>query len=242
MTTLRISEVFGPTAQGEGPSTGRRAVFVRVSGCNLDCSWCDTPYTWDWHGKNGRVYDPATEMSRHNSEAVASDVLDRLGDAGGIVVFTGGEPMAQQSGLAELALELHAVHPRMTIEVETNGTLPIRDLTGRLIHYNVSPKLAHSGVADEKAWTPAIHDYVRESILGNAIFKFVACDVDDLAEIDKHVQDLGVDPSRVWVMPEGRDPETIQAGLRALVDPVLERGYNLSGRMHVAIWGDRRGV
>ena len=51
--SLTVSEIFGPTFQGEGPFTGRAAVFLRLGRCNLDCKWCDTPYTWDWKGKNG---------------------------------------------------------------------------------------------------------------------------------------------------------------------------------------------
>src|SRR5438046_5626962 len=62
--TLVVSEIFGPTFQGEGPSLGRRCVFLRLGACNLHCRWCDTPYTWDWTGRNGIEYDPRQELRR----------------------------------------------------------------------------------------------------------------------------------------------------------------------------------
>src|SRR5919204_789570 len=86
---LSVAEVFGPTFQGEGPSLGRLCGFVRLGGCNLQCTWCDTPYTWDWTGVTGRAYDPRVELKQHST----SDVLAEL-DAMGVpmVVITGGAP------------------------------------------------------------------------------------------------------------------------------------------------------
>ena len=69
-----VSEVFGPTVQGEGPSCGRIATFVRLGRCDLRCSWCDTPYTWDWHGHNGVRYDPAQELERLDVLSVVARV------------------------------------------------------------------------------------------------------------------------------------------------------------------------
>jgi organic radical activating enzyme len=85
---LWVAELFGPTWQGEGPSAGQRAVFVRLSGCNLDCRWCDTPYTWDWSR-----YDPAEQSRVMTCDAIRDWALAQDVD---LVVVTGGEPLIQQ--------------------------------------------------------------------------------------------------------------------------------------------------
>ncbi|MDP9441218.1 MAG: 7-carboxy-7-deazaguanine synthase QueE, partial [Actinomycetota bacterium] len=91
---LVVSEVFGPTFQGEGPSIGRRAGFVRLGRCNLACTFCDTPYTWRWED-----HDPAAELTRRNVAGVVAD-LEGMGVE--LVVVTGGEPLLQQRHLTGL--------------------------------------------------------------------------------------------------------------------------------------------
>lgn len=235
MRPLLLSEVFGPTVQGEGPSTGRRAAFVRLGLCNLDCSWCDTPYTWDWQGRNGPPQD--REALYHQTPEELADELLAL-DVG-LVVITGGEPMLQQRSLVPLVDLLNDAG--VAIEVETNGTLSVRPelvTSPAWIGWNVSPKLSGSGVDPALAIVPeALGQYVG---LG-ARFKFVVGSLAELDEVSRVVELLNVDPCRIWIMPEGRTPEAVLAGARALVEPVIERGWNLSQRLHVLLWGDERG-
>jgi len=110
---LVVAEVFGPTFQGEGPSAGRRAMFLRLGRCNLDCTWCDTPYTWDWSR-----FDPAIELHQRSVEDVMGE-LDGIG--ADLLVITGGEPMLQQRNLPPIVSGAHARGWR--VEVETNGTI-----------------------------------------------------------------------------------------------------------------------
>jgi 7-cyano-7-deazaguanosine (preQ0) biosynthesis protein QueE len=225
---LVVSEVFGPTFQGEGPSIGRRAGFVRLGRCNLDCSWCDTPYTWDW-----ARFDPAEELHRHS----VTSVLDQLdGMAPEIVVVTGGEPLLQQAHLVPL-LEGCAARS-WPVEIETNGTIvPDDRIVGLVAQWNVSPKLANSGVAHEKRVRPnALAALVTT---GKAAFKFVVTDPADLDEVAALVDAHGLEP--VWIMPEGTDPTTLLERGRQLADAVLARGWNLTPRLHVLLWGDQRG-
>ena len=225
---LVVSEVFGPTFQGEGPSIGRRAGFVRLGRCNLDCSWCDTPYTWDWDR-----YDPAAELHRASVPSVLTQ-LDAM--APEIVVVTGGEPLLQQRRLVPL---LEACAARVwPVEIETNGTIaPRPDLVGLVARWNVSPKLANSGVPHDKRVCPDALAALRAT--GRAAFKFVATQPADLDEVAELVDAHGLEP--VWIMPEGTDPTTWLDRARELTDPVLARGWNLTPRLHVLIWGDQRG-
>ena len=225
---LVVSEVFGPTFQGEGPSVGRRAGFVRLGRCNLDCTFCDTAYTWDWER-----YDPAAEL-RH--EAVAAVVAELEAMAPELVVVTGGEPLLQQRSLVPLAEQCRA--REWGVEVETNGTrIPEPRLVDLVTQWNVSPKLANSGVA--------LADRIRPDVLaafqatGRAVFKFVVASEDDLDEVASVVEGHSLAP--VWVMPEGTDPATVLERSRRLADPVLRRGWNLTPRLHVLLWGDQRG-
>ena len=170
---LLVAEIFGPTLQGEGPSAGQRAAFLRLSRCNLSCTWCDTPYTWDH-----RRFDLAVETHRMSR----LDVSDRLfGIDAPLVVITGGEPLLQQERLTWLVDLCRARGKR--VEIETNGTIaPSQGLTGALRgSFNVSPKLAGSGqpralrINDE-----ALRRFVRS---GKALFKFVVTEANELEEI-----------------------------------------------------------
>ena len=227
--TLVVSEVFGPTWQGEGPSLGRRAGFVRLGRCNLACTFCDTPYTWRWTD-----HDPAVELRTANVDDVLAELL--VMDVP-LVVVTGGEPLLQQSHLPPL---LQPLRDRgIEVEVETAGTLaPSPEVVELVTRFNVSPKLANSGNEIHRRLKP---DVLRAfETTGRAVFKFVAVDEVDLDEIQRIVDGHGL--TDVWVMPEGTDAETIILGGRVLADRVQERGWNLTTRLHVLLWGDRRGV
>lgn len=233
MDTLTVSEVFGPTVQGEGPSCGRRAAFVRLGRCNLDCSWCDTPFTWDWQGKNGKVYDPTVELSRQSVSSVADRVR---GMNVPLVVVTGGEPMIQQRKIVALAEHLVG----MEVEVETNGTIRPDNATTRAVaRYNCSVKLANSGIERTRRIVPDAIERLRDC--GKAAWKFVVRGDDCLREVDGLVADFGLEPATVWVMPEGRDDATLRAHLAAVADRAVSSGYNVTGRLHVTLWGDERG-
>src|ERR1700719_782206 len=90
---LRVSEIF-VSFQGEGPSSGERAVFVRLAGCNLSCQWCDTPYTWDWSR-----YNRVLESHKVVADEVARHVVALAGEYGKLLILTGGEPMLQQGAV-----------------------------------------------------------------------------------------------------------------------------------------------
>jgi 7-carboxy-7-deazaguanine synthase len=227
---LVVSEVFGPTFQGEGPTLGRRAAFVRLGRCNLDCRWCDTPYTWDW-----ARFDPAVELRRWSvadvEDAVAAMAVDR-------VVVTGGEPLLQQRRLPAL---LEACRRRgWAVEVETNGTVtPAPAVAERVERFTVSPKLRSSGIDPGRA---IVGDALRTSVAGGrAVFKFVVLGPEDLDEVAAVVGHHGIDPATVYVMAEGTRPETVLAASRRLAEPVLARGWHLTTRLHVLLWGDERG-
>ncbi|MDF5756638.1 7-carboxy-7-deazaguanine synthase QueE [Spongiactinospora sp. TRM90649] len=230
---LVVSEVFGPTVQGEGPSSGRRAAFVRLGGCNLGCAWCDTPYTWD-----GRRFDLRTELSR----VAAADIADRIAEMNvPLVVITGGEPLLQQHypAFGDLLRLLWDVE----VEVETNGTcLPSATTAAGVSRFNVGLKLASSGEPASRRIVPqTLGFFGRSAARGLACFKAVCRDAADVAELADVAERHAIDPAHVWVMPEGVTAETTTAHLRQIADPAIAAGFNLTARLHVLAWNDERG-
>jgi 7-carboxy-7-deazaguanine synthase len=240
---FQVSEVFGPTFQGEGPSTGRHALFVRLGLCNLACVWCDTKYTWDWDNYNRT--EELQEMSVWDITAALGELWN-MADRPTTVVISGGEPLMHKQQLPSLVKELRRSQHR--VEIETAGTiLPSRELIEYVTQWNVSPKLQHSGnlitkrrklgVLQEFAWLP------------NAYFKFVVQTADDLAEIDEIINRMfgdDGDPNylndRIYVMPEGQTAYTLKSHTdKVLLREVLARGWNFSYRLHTVLWGDSRG-
>ncbi|EFL12531.1 MULTISPECIES: 7-carboxy-7-deazaguanine synthase QueE [Actinomycetes] len=227
---LLVAERFGPTVQGEGPSIGRRAVFIRLMNCNLTCKNCDTPYTWD---------RTRFDLDAEGTVASISDLLAWVTvQSVDLVVITGGEPLMQQRSLTALAQGL--ADAGLEVEVETNGTIvPAPDLLAWVTRFNVSPKLSSFG-----AGMP-ISKRIKGRVLGHfaasglAVFKFVVSSIADLDEITELVADHDLAP--VYVMPEGRTAEEVTRRLAEIAEPAIERGFHLTTRLHVLVWGDQRG-
>lgn len=155
----------------------------------------------------------------------------------GLIVISGGEPLNQQSRLEPVIRALREAG--IAVEIETNGTVaPQAALAAAGIRFNVSPKLAHSGIAEKRRIVPAVlGEFTR---LPGTAFKFVCATASDLEEVDALVARHSL--KNIWIMPRGQSPEEIDEGIRTLADEVVGRKWNLSGRLHVTIWGSKRGV
>lgn len=234
--SIYVSEIFGPTIQGEGPSSGRRCAFVRLVTCNLTCSWCDTPYTWDWKGQNGTAYNREEQqvlMSAYEIyQAVKKLDVER-------VVFSGGEPMMQKAELEEVFRLL--ADDGIAIEIETNGTiLPTPELLPLITQINCSPKLANSGVVLGKRRKISVLQGLMAS--GVAVgFKFVCQSKECLDEVEEIQLEAGIPDRNIWIMPEGRSTEELDTHMAVIADDAIARGWNITPRTHVAIWGAKRG-
>ncbi|MEV0324723.1 7-carboxy-7-deazaguanine synthase QueE [Streptomyces sp. NPDC050658] len=230
--TLVIREVFGPTVQGEGPSCGRRCSFIRLGGCNLSCTWCDTPETWD-----ADRFDLRATLIR---TSVADIVTRALQGAPAMVVITGGEPLLHQKTDGWRSLLGALVLSGVEIEVETNGTRAPTGQTARWVtRFNVSPKLAHAGGPTHKRIRPGALCALLDT--RKAVFKFVCRGVPDIHDVEALTAAHGIPPHLVWIMPEGYDNATITARLGGIADPAIAAGFNLSTRLHVLTWGDEKG-
>lgn len=223
---MKIAELFY-SIQGEGSLVGVPSVFIRTSGCNLRCRWCDTPYTsWQPEGTEWPLDRILDEVKAHPARHV---------------VVTGGEPMIAPE-IVPLTERLRAAGLHITIE--TAGTVfePVAcDLM------SISPKLANS--------TPegpfrAQHDRLRiqPEILRRLMsrydyqLKFVMERPDDLPEVEALVNELGAGRERVILMPEGTDRESLAQRSVWLAEVCKREGYRFSPRLHVDLWGNRRGV
>lgn len=240
-------EIFR-SVQGEGVSAGLTRTFVRLSGCNLHCVWCDTAYTWNWQGSAFHherdapgqpwKFDPKAEVvALPIAEAAA---LMRAKASEGVVI-TGGEPLMQTAAVVALIDALKADAPAPLIEIETNGSIaPSAALAERVDLFMVSPKLAHSGNEAAVALKPAALSAFANN--PRAFFKFVARDVSDLDAVAAIAAEYAIPASRIYIMPEGTTSAALRERERALKPAALARGYSYSDRLHIHMFGEKRGV
>lgn len=206
-------------------------MFVRTSGCNLRCSWCDTPYTsWNPQGEDM----PLDQI-----------VVRVRGYGAAHVVLTGGEPMISPE-LVPLSETLREAGMHITIETAGTVFAPVAcDLM------SISPKLSNSvpWQRENGRWA-AQHQRLRlqPDVLTRLIreypyqLKFVVATAADMEEIREVVNQLGAPASNVILMPEGTDREKLQERGLWLAEICKQTGYRFSPRLHVDLWGDRRGV
>lgn len=241
-TTPGEPEIFA-SLQGEGPSIGRPSTFVRLSRCNLACVWCDTAYTWRFTGGASLSRRPhndglAFERSENQVTLAEADVAARIAAlAPSRLVVTGGEPLLQGSALARML----ALLPPMHVEVETNGSVaPVPALAALVDQYNVSPKLKHSGnPVDIAQNSDRLTAWSSEP---KAWFKFVISSPVDLEEVLAIQRGHAIPPSRIYLMPEGRDSATINSRMSWLADTCSKYEFNLTDRLHIHLYGDTRGT
>ena len=217
--TGRIAEVFF-SIQGEGATAGTPAVFVRLQGCSVGCAWCDTKYSWDPEAGQGVALDGLVE------EASAFPCRRS--------VITGGEPL-ESSLFAPLVQTLKA--RGFTLEVETSGTLPPPPVP--VDQWNVSVKLAGSGVPEARRINP---EAIRQFLGLGAWWKFVVVDVADVAEVLRLAERFAIPRERILLMPEGVRREEILERSPWVWEECKRYGFRFSPRLHILLWGARRGI
>ncbi len=240
-------EIFH-TLQGEGRSVGAPAVFVRSSLCNLHCRWCDTDYTWNWVGTN-YAHDsdaiPGYQKYRREDQIINLPVetIAELASSHGChrYVFTGGEPLLQEKDWTHLMRRLRELGGDSVFEIETNGTLfPGEDFLSLISQINVSPKLMNSGVAETLRCKPEVLKALAQT--GLADFKFVIGSEDDLREVQQLVESHDLPKERIFLMPQARSPEELEARQGAVAEHARQLGFHYSDRLHLRLFGAKRGV
>ena len=230
---MLISEIFY-SIQGEGTLTGVPSVFVRTSGCNLRCNWCDTPYaSWNPEGEPQTVTQIVAEIEKYPARHV---------------VLTGGEPMVAKD-LPALAAAIKELGYHVTIE--TAATIAPDGIACDLA--SLSPKLLNSapdsrlGAAWRKKhellrWQPAVVSAWLDHY--EYQFKFVVTQPGDVDELEGMLASLKreIPRHRVLLMPEGVTLEKMRERAGWLGELCKARGYRYAHRLHLELFGNRRGT
>lgn len=229
-----VSEIFY-SLQGEGELTGVPSVFIRTAGCNLRCSWCDTKYaSWEPEGRQVSLEEILEQVTLHRAQHA---------------VLTGGEPMIAKE-LPKLAERLRAAGKHITIE--TAGTIAPDAIACDLA--SISPKLRNSTPEPGSISADWItrHEALRlqPEVLRAWVseyqyqLKFVVARAEDLAEIEEIVASIGVPipPHKVLLMPEGIDTAGIESHRPVVVEACKQKGYRYCDRVHIALFGSKRGT
>ncbi len=246
---IALSEHFY-SLQGEGPTMGRPAVFLRLKTCNLMCggaqtvfdkrlhdgaTWrCDTIETWM---RGNKISLDCLSMLLLEKEYVA-----RL-KAGAHLIITGGEPMLQQGAIVSLLDMIYKDYDLVPyVEIETNGTiLPVELPLMMINQVNCSPKLSNSGMAKVKRYRLETLDAYAKN--PNTIWKFVVSSVQDWMEIeDDFLGALPIRPQDIWLMPAASDREELITNSVLCAELAKENGCNYSTRLQVEIWNQTVGV
>jgi len=230
---MKIAEIFY-SIQGEGKFIGTPSTFIRTSGCNLRCTWCDTPYaSWSPKGENMDVDEILAKVQENEPKHV---------------VVTGGEPMIQPE-LPVLIEKLRALGKFVT--VETAGTV-WQDIPMDLA--SVSPKLSNSTPTVRESGKFArqheqlrlqpevLKEFAQSPEIGSVQWKFVVFDPGDMAEIDDVLKLIGkVNPDDVVLMPEGIDDQQLRQRGIWLADICKERGFRFGPRLQIWLYGNTPG-
>lgn len=197
--------------QGEGLNIGKPAIFVRFGGCNLRCKWCDTKYAW--------------EGNRDISLPALFKEIRKFSECKHLVI-TGGEPMLQQGAISAIRSEF----PDYYIEVETNGSQkPQCENDADL--FTVSYKTKNSGN----------QPYELKTRNKKCVYKFAVASEKDFYEIEEIIKKYKLPRDKVFLMPEGKTRDKVLRESGFIVEYCLKKGYIFTPRLHILMWGAKRG-
>ena len=266
MTKLLVNEMFASIA-GEGERMGNPNFFLRLSGCNLYCSWrgimgvsvCDSLYA--------SHPDNLNEIKFKDVDSVYNELEKLFKEYPNIkqLTITGGEPLLQPKGLDELLKRIFDEHDDISISIETNGTISPTVLKHKdyVDLWTVSPKLQSSCCFDDKVPKAvqqyhsqhrinynALYEFIDWYCLQTFNFKFVIASEDDVEEVRQIVKNLNKEWNRVgyslnefiYIMPCGETREKLEEMRKYCVEVCKKEGWNYTDRLQVVIWGDKRGV
>lgn len=227
---MKLSEIFY-SIQGEGKNVGTPSVFVRLALCNLRCVWCDTEYTWNW-----KKFDPQREIVEMSVEEVVREIQKHPCKN---IVLTGGEPLLQQEELVSLMQRLR--RDSYWFEVETNGTVFPKPAFDNLVdQYNCSPKLKSSANSlKERECRKTLLFFSKSQ---KATFKFVIKNQKDFSEAVRLIEKYKIHREKVYLMPEGKTVESLEVKRPWLIHFCKEQRFHFTDRLHIHLFGDRRGT
>lgn len=216
---MQVSEIFY-SIQGEGTNTGAPAIFLRLSGCHLRCSWCDSKFTWDRKsGKQMTIEQVIKEIKKFPSTHL---------------VITGGEPLLQQSELTNLLKELKKA--KYFVEVETSATLETF-LNKFIDQYNCSPKLSNSNNKNADLKKEVINSFPKDK----TYYKFVIDKESDIKEVESLIKKFDLPKDKIILMPQGITKKAVKEKTKWLIEICKKHNYRLSQRLHIEIWGNKKG-
>jgi len=218
---LKINEIFF-AVQGEGVNIGKPSIFIRMNGCNLNCNWCDTKYTWhpDYLEASLKMTDDdlIKEIEKYNC---------------GHIVWTGGEPVLQQYDIFDfLVMDLPSEY---TYEIETNGTKEItHEFAADAEVITVSPKLHHDYDLD------ILYNYYQYH---RTVWKFVVSATKHIHQIKKKfIEPLALHNEDIYIMPEGQTREEQLQRMPKVIRWAKENNWNFSPRIQILAYNTKRGV
>lgn len=246
---MQVSETFY-SIQGEGPTTGVPSYFIRTGGCNLLCGGPGTQKDGELH--NGATWRCDTiEVWKNFAKMSNQEIVKQLGGTdfyanvhnGAHIIFTGGEPLMQQDELISfIEFVTYQIDKHPYIEIETNGTIePKSKLCALVDQWNVSPKLANSGMREKLRIKN--NPIVKLRRQPNVIFKFVISSDEDHLEMEKkYVEPFNLRRDTIFLMPAGETRELLRETSELTVELCKKWGYRFTGRLHIEIWNKKTGV
>jgi 7-carboxy-7-deazaguanine synthase len=206
--------------QGEGETVGQPRLFIRFNECNLSCYYCDSKMTWGKGDKQLLIEDYKELLMKYKKWCI-----------------TGGEPLLKQTEIKEIM----EIYDPVWIEIETNGTIiPNTYLIQSINLWNISPKRQKDMSKNEKT-TP--HLLENKNLLKDYIVKFVVENEEDWKFVEDIKNEFNIDNNKVWIMPKSIFNKEKDDLLRIeIYNKALELGYNFTPRLHVMLFGNKRGV
>lgn len=229
---MLVSEIFN-SFQGEGPTAGKTAAFLRLGGCNLKCTWCDTPYTWNWESFN---------IKKELKEWTDLDIVHQLLTYKNVkrLILTGGEPLLQQEKKDLQNVLLSMKRENWQIEVETNGTVEPNAFMKKMVdQWNVSPKMTNSGNESKLAETSALKVFTQ---LPSAHFKLVVDGENEFDMAQGFIVRHHLPINRTYLMPQARTKTELAQRLKPIQKMANQLGCRFTSRLQVAQYGSKRGV